>query len=803
MSKRLLPGIEYPQVNEDGGLQITADAVVQDYIKYFGDRTLLTGGTVSDNGDGTAAVASGTAWAKVTDSDAAIGKFFSFSADNNVSLTDQVTNYIYLDYNDGVPQIVVSTSITTHGLKQDHIHVATIFRNGTTLHSHQEDNIGIGRGNRIDFHLLEEHAAHRVAGLVTSDGGSLALSITAGVLYEGNNRHTTSVDGSTWSTWYYNFDTSSWVETTGQTTINNTQYNLTGSGTGLATLTANRYAVHWVYVDIDGADLHIVYGQGDYKINEAEEATVPSLLPNQVTNYGILIAKIIVQKSQTSLTILYPWTTIFTSSFATDHGSLGGLAHDDHTQYMLNTVADANAMLYSVTDNTPAALAMAASRIPARLAAGNVIAATGAEIIGLLTGANLDVGAYDVRGQTLTADGLTSGRVVYTGASGVLSAAAGFTYASTTLTVPKIGAFEAAGAINFASQNMTNVDIDSGTIGGITLDGTIAGGVQTINNLGLLMFGVTAVDSVQGPTVGIIINQGANDDSILVGQSSDVAHGMTTLVDTDTYMTIGKATPLGGFAAFGYRQADGAGGYAFYCLARLGENADTTKSNGSIAPFMFIGQVKSGTTVTSVNAGGNIFVIANHISTKFILDAEGDLWLAGGLTVADNIVMGSNKITGLAAGSSSGDSVRFEQLTDSPTKEFSVSVGTGYTTGALSFHGDFAALNMSAGHYWHLNLKVPHDFSSLTSCKVVYIEGGTGTFDWTVTTDWAAIGTAYTNESDTATANGVSITDLQIGEVDISAAFTNIAADDYVGIKFLVDAITASMRIIGLVFRYS
>ncbi len=58
------------------------------------------------------------------------------------------------------------------------------------------------------------------------------------------------------------------------------------------------------------------------------------------------------------------------------------LAFEDDV--MLNSVADANAMLYSVSDNTPAALAMAASRIPARLAAGNIVAATKAEILTLL-----------------------------------------------------------------------------------------------------------------------------------------------------------------------------------------------------------------------------------------------------------------------------------------------------------------------------------------------------------------------------------------------------------------------------------
>ena len=124
---------------------------VQDYINFFGDRTLLSGADITDNGDGTIAVTSGTAWAKATDSDTAVGKFFNFSADNSVSLTDLTTNYIYLDYNGGTPQLVVATSILTHGFKQDHVLVGTAFRDGTTSHFHHVDTVGIGRMGRVDM----------------------------------------------------------------------------------------------------------------------------------------------------------------------------------------------------------------------------------------------------------------------------------------------------------------------------------------------------------------------------------------------------------------------------------------------------------------------------------------------------------------------------------------------------------------------------------------------------------------------------------------------------------------------------
>ena len=100
-------------------------------------------------------------------------------------------------------------------------------------------------------------------------------------------------------------------------------------------------------------------------------------------------------------------------------------------------------------------------------AAGTFTAAT---VDSLTATANLDIGAFDLRAATLTADGLTAARVVFAGADGVLSDDSDMTFATDTLTVTKLGAFEAAGAINFATQAMTNVDVNSGNI-----DGTIIG----------------------------------------------------------------------------------------------------------------------------------------------------------------------------------------------------------------------------------------------------------------------------------------------------------------------------------------
>jgi len=64
-------------------------------------------------------------------------------------------------------------------------------------------------------------------------------------------------------------------------------------------------------------------------------------------------------------------------------------------------------------------------------------------------------------------------QLVITGTNGAtaLNVADGNVTVADTLTATNIGAFTATGAIDFGSQNMTNVDIDSGTINGTTIAG--------------------------------------------------------------------------------------------------------------------------------------------------------------------------------------------------------------------------------------------------------------------------------------------------------------------------------------------
>lgn len=122
-------------------------------------------------------------------------------------------------------------------------------------------------------------------------------------------------------------------------------------------------------------------------------------------------------------------------------------------------------------------------------------------------------------------------------------------------------------------------------------------------------------------TLGLTLNQGAADNEILALKSSDIAHGMTDVAETDTYGTFSKwEVTEGGLQIAGY--AEGASG-AFTFLAR-GTTDDTSKATSSLAYLNVLAQKKSAATVGAIGANANIIRFANSGTTRFILDGDGD-----------------------------------------------------------------------------------------------------------------------------------------------------------------------------------
>lgn len=121
-------------------------------------------------------------------------------------------------------------------------------------------------------------------------------------------------------------------------------------------------------------------------------------------------------------------------------------------------------------------------------------------------------------------------------------------------------------------------------------------------------------------TTGLTINQGAADDEIFALKSSDVAHGMTTITETDTYGLVKKYDGgNGGLNITGLNDTNQPGLY----LRGLQATDNTLKTTGGVGAVLITGETKSGTDAGAIGADGNILSIGTAGTTRFLFDTEG------------------------------------------------------------------------------------------------------------------------------------------------------------------------------------
>jgi hypothetical protein len=114
-------------------------------------------------------------------------------------------------------------------------------------------------------------------------------------------------------------------------------------------------------------------------------------------------------------------------------------------------------------------------------------------------------------------------------------------------------------------------------------------------------------------------------NTVVLQDTGKIAHGMTAIANTATYGALSKFdNALGGLDVQGFSESVGA-------LELLGHGgaASTTKTTGSLGGVVVTARLKSGTSAGSYGANGNLFVVRNNTTTRFIIDAEGDFHYDG------------------------------------------------------------------------------------------------------------------------------------------------------------------------------
>jgi len=138
-------------------------------------------------------------------------------------------------------------------------------------------------------------------------------------------------------------------------------------------------------------------------------------------------------------------------------------------------------------------------------------------------------------------------------------------------------------------------------------------------------------DDATDATRGLGINQGDGDSNILTLKSSDVAHGITNEIQTDTFGTfLKRAGATGGLHIKGFCE-DVIG----LQLQGYVTTADSDKNSSANGAVVIRANIKSGVDAAVMTSNGNLLAVQNGGNNRFIVDAEGDTHSDGSASTYD------------------------------------------------------------------------------------------------------------------------------------------------------------------------
>ena len=181
----------------------------------------------------------------------------------------------------------------------------------------------------------------------------------------------------------------------------------------------------------------------------------------------------------------------------------------------------------------------------------------------------------------------------------------------------------------FYNHSSNDMEFKANATTYITIDSSMTG--VRIDSGKFSTFGESAPDCGDG---GITLQRGANDDKVFTVKSTDVAHGMTSSCETDTFMLMTKQDAAkGGFQIRTFAEDLNA--------ERLNINVQgdgdilETKSTSSKGAITLTNSSKSGTGQGYSNSDGIIMTIANYIQAQFLFEADGNFHANAGSNTFD------------------------------------------------------------------------------------------------------------------------------------------------------------------------
>jgi len=197
---------------------------------------------------------------------------------------------------------------------------------------------------------------------------------------------------------------------------------------------------------------------------------------------------------------------------------------------------------------------------------------------------------------------------------------------------------EVLGAISFYGSDAVDLDTEAaalfvevddgspaaGDIGTAFVFQQMPGGAGSLTEtLRISAAGIVHVnDSANGSmTIGVTINQGASDNEIFAVKSSDTAHGVTAITETDTYFAIRKES--GNLAGVRMICMGEGGATEGLSIRAISGTDNTTKGTTARATVIINVSDINGIGTQARGADANLVAISSDTTVRFIWDVEG------------------------------------------------------------------------------------------------------------------------------------------------------------------------------------
>lgn len=164
-------------------------STLDSYIDNLGSTGLVSGGVMSNNGDGTITVSTGEGFIRDVDTDSSHVYACEWATNAVVALTDNSVNYIYLSYVSTVADPVVTVSTTRPADLNTNILIGSVYRSGNEVHLTHSSKYYIPNFVKNLLNRMTDTAFFAHAnGALLSETGTRNVAVTAGTFWEALNQ---------------------------------------------------------------------------------------------------------------------------------------------------------------------------------------------------------------------------------------------------------------------------------------------------------------------------------------------------------------------------------------------------------------------------------------------------------------------------------------------------------------------------------------------------------------------------------------------------------------------------------------